>query len=297
MGSALQEASSAALKQRRLNAQVVEIRRRLRSSFQRHLSSNPSQIGEWRRQVGNIALSRLALTAERGRLGHLLRSFEISELEVASVLHRCAASGGKPETRWHALHREQEHTSSRSYESEITDAEYVARAVATHWATRVRCVARSSRLARSVFLPQSVLLHIAEELIIGARRADLVGCMTERIVRFGQQIGDANVTASISAVLVRLVCVYVETLVAPCDATRTNQFAYADPATFSSYPSARDPADNTVVPLGRRWPNSFQRLVERNIEEGPHMASRPEMDRELAELLSALSTQTYEVES
>lgn len=274
MAAALQLRASRAVKRTQIDRRLASVRSEMRCRLLRHhLSPDPVALAEWRGQIANIAVSRLIRAGERGRLGRLLSRLLPSERELEIVVgaldQRHEATAGLAPRLGHGVSQ---------LESEIEASMLYADAITTHWSLALRDLTRSSALARSFDLPQTLLHHVVDEIAIGALRKGLAGRLAEVIQRSQALTLEPPARAErIAAYATRVLAVYVES------------FETAE----ASAAAARDA--HSAAPLPMQWCRAFAKLVEGNIAAAaPALAS--DRDRELGEIIALLENSSFEVD-
>jgi hypothetical protein len=212
----LVSAVQASAKHRQLNTHLVDLRRRLRSRLLRlHLSNDPSQIAEWRRQLAIVAQGRLhrVVLADRMHVLQLGLGVAAHELSVLyfGALHANHSANFSPMVGPRAVGRSMD----------AATCERLAMATVEYWLQAIRQVGRSTRFCRSVNVSQPVLQHIIDEISIGAMRLGLATHLAETFQRAAQAPTQAPLSEAYFAMAAaRVIGCYVEQLSLPVAADR-----------------------------------------------------------------------------
>lgn len=167
------------------NRQIVSalnlLRHFMRERLQRYYLADNFELQRDRRHTtGLLVVRRLKFCAERRRLGHLIRAFQLSEAEFADVLQnielRDAAqpaaekslATGSVSNGVVADTRNGSHHASTI----ALDSRHYARTAIDHWIDAIRSIAQSSGVCQRFELPRQALLSLVDELIVGATRMD-----------------------------------------------------------------------------------------------------------------------------
>ncbi len=308
--STLRPVTSASSKKRQFDARLSELRRRLKGRLRRyHVSNDPGRTAEWRRQVANVAQSRLHRCAETGRLGHLLEALMVRESELIALFHRSGspASVIAPELPGPAAGKGEYHEEGgmalalRRGEDAARCERNATRAL-VYWFRHMRQRSRSATLCRFLGVPQPLLQHIVDELIVGAERSGLATRLSDALLAARSaehQVADDAL--QVAAYARWIIGGFLETLGAP---PRLRDSAACDDSggeaegigTLSTIP--KHPLPSAAV--GRRvsdvWLGAFSALVEANITADSSLAGTIEQDRELGEILDCLVSAPAEVE-
>jgi hypothetical protein len=242
--ASLTPAAQPAAKHRQLNTHLVDLRRRLRSRLLRlHLSNDPSQIGEWRRQLSIVAQGRLDRVEQADRMHILQTGLGVTEAEL-SVLY-FGVLNAAPQ--------------SKAGSGNLALSERLAVITVEYWLQSIRQVARSSRFCRSAGLSQPVLQHIVDEISIGAVRFGLASQLTETFHRAANAPTERPLAAPFfAAASSRLIGRYVERLTLNGDAgrwgTATASRAPARVAAPPPLPGQRDVAVGTSLAQAQTVP-------------------------------------------
>jgi hypothetical protein len=329
----LSSAAQASAKHRQLNSHLVDVRRRLRSRLLRlHLSNDPSQIAEWRRQLALVAQGRLHRVAQADRMHVLQIGLSVTEHELAvlyfgaQAFHPASnvANGG--------------HAADRRPRADTAYCERLAVVTVEYWLQSIRQVARSTRFCRSVGVAQPVLQHMVDEIAIGAMRLGIAAHLTETFYRAANAPTERPLAESyFAAVAVRVIGRFVERLTlrgedgrhstsagmaAGADRSRTrlhnDQPAPAGEIAGTNGYSSQKRGYLATVGAGsdagqawsaaaatglresdratRHWGQAYGVLVEANIAAAAHLTGGADRDRELGELLAGFLASPLEVD-
>ncbi len=317
--SGLTPAVQASAKHRQLNTHLVDLRRRLRSRLLRlHLSNDPSQIAEWRRQLAIVAQGRLNRVAQADRMHVLQLGLGVTETELR-VLYFGARHTGAATTG--SL------SASRGRPLDPTTCERLAVATVEYWLQAIRQVARSARFCRSVGLSQPVLQHIIDEITIGAMRLGIATHLAETFYRAAQAPTQQPLAEPYFATAAaRIIGCYVERLALPGQNLPQHAGQISGGAGkhyLAPVPANGGSSDRTgesgqlggslavsgtaralsltsglagLDPGTRDWAGAYASLVEANIAAAAHLTGGADRDRELGELLAGFLASPLEVE-
>lgn len=312
---ALVPVSGRATRDRQLVLHLGELRRRLRARVLRHhLSNDPLEIAEWRRQVTNVTVSRLLRPQSSGRdrgvrAGTLITALQPTPRELAAALD-AGRDGG-------AGHQASAAATTAPRGISTLSRHDPAAAVVIYWLRSMRQAGRSARFCRHLGVPQAVLQHMTDEIAIGAVRTGLIvelaGAM-ER-ARSGGRDGPAD-TTELAMRAQRLIGSYLARMpAAPAAWTSEPQARPARGATgmisagyaggaggsgatrldgrsaAGAEGAPRQPAFGSEI-----WTGAYAGLVEANIAAVSGLVGAPERDRELGELLMGFASSPFEVE-
>ncbi len=286
---------------RLLGLHLGGLRRRLRSRVLRHhLSNDPMEIAEWRRQVANVAVNRLRRPMPGARAasvsaGTLVSALAASDAELAAAIGLAAiepqsGGGGRAESR-----RASENPSFR-HDS--------ASAAVTYWFRAMRQSGRSARFCRHVGVPQTVMQHVIDELAIGAVRTGVAADMTAAFSRLpAAGSGRTGAPVHLAATAVRIIDAYLASIPRPVaeSAPGRPSRAPSEPAPGSAGRQL-EPWRATVLAGraagfgGAGWTSAVAALVEANISAVSGLVDAAERDRELGELLTGFASSPFEVE-
>jgi hypothetical protein len=264
-----------------LSARLIELRRNLSARFLRlHISNDPIGIVEWRRQVCHVAQNRLERCATLGEFGRLQRALLFSEAEARAVLARLKSDD--PRCLGGLI------VDLRTIEPQrIVDGGLQA------WITAMRQATRAPSLMRALHVPGAVVGHLIDELALGAVRIGLQEKLSEAVRRIQQNAASAvSCEQAIAALLERGINAYVETLDPSARSTRT---AGARDTRFGMGVAAVTAASAPQrMSIAVTWAEAFADLVEANILGASLLGGAGHLNRELGEVLSAVSAQSYE---
>lgn len=285
--------TTAWVKARQLQRNVIDLRQRLRSRFLRLLTSDPLQISEWRRQIAQVALNRLEDCGRRNVLRILLSALlpadEKLERAIRMVCERQAA-----------LYVSKQLDSAPGMAPDATPVAHrpaaanIVGAVIDCWTAGVRQGAGSSALARRLGIPAHIVLHIADEVILGAERIGMRTELESRIESILSRSAGGEAAAMQSAAMCGIyICSYVESLQAPRPLFETTQRLLGSASYAGALPQRG--ADGSEWAIRDRWPRAFLSLVDDNVAASLSAAPTGG-DRMLHQILSELNA-SIEVES
>ena len=296
-------------KHRQLNTHLVDLRRRLRSRLLRlHLSNDPTQIAEWRRQLAIVGQGRLQRVVQADRLHILHLGLGVTEHELKVLYSVTTDASNSANVSVGGPRR--------------PDAAYCERlgiATAEYWLQSIRTVARSPRFCRSVSVSQPVLHHIIDEISIGAMRLGLAAQLSETFYRAAHAPTEKPLAEEFFAVAAaRLIGGYVERLTLPSDGGSAGsapasgvargrgqlgselQQDFAKKATAAAaFGTTRAWSEGTGVRdshLSGDWADAYGALVEANIVAAAHLTGGADRDRDLGELLAGFLASPLEVD-
>ncbi len=278
-------ATTAAIHAQHLSARLIEVRRALSARFLRlHISNDPIGIVEWRRQVCHVARNRLERCAALGEFGRLQRALLFSETEARAVIARLKSEDPR---RGGGLG-----VDLRSAEPQrIVDRALEA------WINAMRQSARAPGLMRTLRVPGSVVAHLADELALGTVRIGLQEKLSEAVRRIQQTAASPqSCEQAVAALLERGINAYVETLDPGARgnrsiAIRDTRFGMGGGAGASAAAAAAAPQPASIAGA---WAEAIGDLVEANILGASLLGGAGHLNRELGEVLSAISAQAYE---
>lgn len=307
------------VKARQIRQQLDATQKAIRARLVRyHQSNDPARFMDWRKQIANVASTRLEACRSAGRIGKLLEVLSPAESQLILVV-----SNLTQDLAWQGTPQSSQPSRSggrQRFDYARPTPDQSARAIIGYWLNTMFEAARCRRTCRKVGIAQPVLQHIVDELAFGAVRLDLSGELTHLLAAIdvhGQHSGDASLRYA--AVAKRLIGTYLERPApfnwngigehaAPtgADAMTSRGRANTDysavsaadtrPSTFSNIvPSFGKDLSVTFSPA-QKWPGAFLALVERNISAAGAVAARSEIDRELGEQLSAFTLSPFEVD-
>jgi hypothetical protein len=334
--SGLVTAVQAATKHRQLNTHLVDLRRRLRARMLRlHLSNDPSQIAEWRRQLAIVAQGRLQRVVQADRMHVLQLGLGVTahELTVLYVASQAANQTGDQTGRMGSQFGAQPGAGGGRRGAAAATCERLAMATVEYWLQAIRQVARSTRFCRSVGVSQPVLQHIVDELSIGALRLGIAAQLADTFHRASQAPTQQPLAEPyFAAAAAQLIGCYVERLTMPGTTIGAMSAAQAShpPKRYlapvadvgvGSFGARTEETGGTAsglmqagtarawgVTVGGRglgagpaasdldWPSAYASLVEANIAAAAHLTGGADRDRELGELLAGFLASPLEVE-
>lgn len=288
-----------ALKTRQLQRNLNDMRRGLRSRFLRFFVSDQQSVPEWRRQMANVAQSRLALCAQQKRLCALLQALSSREPDIELVLNtaldkRTAAFDANETSNWQTASG-----GERLYDADC--AQDLASIVVNWWAAGMRRAARSHAFTRRIRLSSQVLLHIVDELVIASERIGMRAQLTSRIQAIiCLQPTPAELALRAAAQSARFIAVFLETLQAPDPLADAAQRVLGS----ASYSNERDQSHQhwlrrgvtSSATLSDQWPKAFALLVEDNLAAVQSVARGGERERALHQLLNELNASAIEAD-
>lgn len=192
----------ARVKRRQLMLALNGLRKTMKRRLQRYHLSDSFAFEQDRRHISGLhVVRRLRQCAESRRLGHLMRSLQVPDAELADVLHD--------------LDIKPRNGSNAPAESATADAAAIAfgQAAIDHWVRTIRALANNAAACQKYQMPRQALLDLVDELVIGAVRLGLDRRIAEMSARL---IGDANDwSASVDKVAIcaaRIISDYVTSL-------------------------------------------------------------------------------------
>ena len=304
---AMTQATSSMVHLQHLSSRLVELRRSLSARFLRlHISNDPSAVVEWRRQICHVARNRLQRAAQTGNFGRLQRALMFSEQEALAVLSRLKVEDRRPPLVAPDLRTQ--------------DPGRIVEACLEAWVASMRQSARAPALMRAVQVPGSVVAHIIDELALGALRIGLQEKLSEAVRRI-QTSADRAVDCeqSIAALMARGINAYVEALDPAARTLRSSVhrdtrfgMGATGPAAVRYRPDApradatrgdartlagtavRRPHIPTPSMIADDWAETFADLIEANILGASLLGGAGHLNRELGEILSAMSASPFE---
>ncbi|MGQ0671538.1 MAG: virulence factor SrfC family protein [Hyphomicrobium sp.] len=178
------------VKYRQIVASLDELREGMKDRLRRYyVSDNYSFQQDRRHTAGLLVVRRLKGCSDNRRFGHLLRSLQLSESEFADVLRNVEV--------WTGSNGEDGPHSANGLSNSVADidsllpvdataagdARLYARTAVDHWIETVRAIANGSAASNRYKLPRQALLHLVDELIVGATRMGLEHKVSELIER------------------------------------------------------------------------------------------------------------------
>jgi hypothetical protein len=178
LGESIAHVFDSRVKQRQITAELLALRRTMRDRLTRYVASDhPALQLDQRHNAALMVSRRLRRTAEAHRFGHLLRALQVSEIETSDVLTALEAKSAQSEVAQFTPVNGKAKKKPRPG----LDADRYARRVVTHWIEALRALPNISHTDERYRLPRSALLHLVDEVVIGARRLDVEGRVAERI--------------------------------------------------------------------------------------------------------------------
>ncbi len=277
------QATSATIHNQHLSARLVELRRALTGRFLRlHISNDPIGIVEWRRQVCHVARNRLDRAASLGGFGRLQRALMFTEGEVLATLARLKVEDPR-------------FTASNVIDLRTIEPQRIVEAVIETWNTAMRQATRSPALMRSVCVPGTIVAHIIDELAIGAVRIGLQEKLTEAVRRIQLSAERAiDCEYAVAALIARGINAYVETLDPGARGSRPMSMRDTRFGMSAGNATTAAPATPAAKSVASLWAETFVDLVEANILGAGLLGGAGHLNRELGEVLSAISAQSYE---
>lgn len=176
------------VKHRQVLSSLTGLRQAMKDRLQRYyVSDNPAVQQSRRHGAALQVVRRIRKSAEDGHLGPLIRALQASEAEFADVLSKVAE-----------LRDCEDH--ELDAESEAGEAVELARAAVTHWIEAMRASATAANASRRFKLPQTALLNLVDELIVGAARVGLERMVADRIEMAAGNDDDAGRRVAVAAV-------------------------------------------------------------------------------------------------
>ena len=329
----LKAVATRAKKHRQLGYALAELRRGLRARVLRHhLSNDPIELAEWRRQVANVDVNRLRRSGPVARsrrisAGALVSGLGITERELAAAVAGAVRQPGTARFAYRPGGAELVPGAAPALENPSICHDSAAAAV-TYWLRAMRQAGRSARFCRHLGVPQTVLQHVLDEIAIGASRTGLVADVTAAFGRlpaavvaaaFDPRVAGAGPGAAgsvggvhLAATGVRIIDTYLASIPR---GGQGNGLAGAtgeaiDGPSWSAHGSgelslARLDSGNGLRDEGGRgrpafgdadWHLAIASLVEANIAAAPGLVQSAERDRELGELVAGFASSPFEVE-
>lgn len=286
-------ACSPTVKTRQIRLRLSAAHRQLRARLMRYQRTNePARLADWRRQIANVAASRIVTALQASRLPRLWAGLCPSEDDLATVLGAALSRQAAGETT----------SAARS-----VSAREAATTVMAHWMATMYAAAHSQRLSRDVRISQAVLEHVVDELTLGAHRLALADILAREFARIGESGRPASsLAARYAATATRLIGAYLEapapfawTDAGENEADRQQSLIEARPDAgpgSTAVATMVRPVERRTSESANRWPSAFIELVERNIATADALAANSEIDRELGEHLSVFAANPFEVE-
>jgi hypothetical protein len=303
-------------KHRQLNTHLVDLRRRLRSRLLRlHLSNDPAQIAEWRRQLAIVGQGRLQRVAQADRMHILHVGLGVTEHEL-NMLYSIPSDSS-----------DYAGFGVGACRADAVYCEKLGNATVEYWLQSMRQVARSSRFCRSVGVSQPMLHHIIDEISMGAMRLGLAARLNETFYRAAQAPTEKPLTVEFFAVAAaRLIGGYVERLALPEDSRTVGSVSsigyergqgrlaselVSDVAPDMLHQNAGRKPGQVVSGTARAWSaeanlhdaqqpdgwaEAFGALAEANIVAAAHLTGGAARDRDLGELLAGFLASPLEVD-
>jgi hypothetical protein len=270
--SGLVTAVQAATKHRQLNTHLVDLRRRLRARLLRlHLSNDPSQIAEWRRQLAIVAQGRLQQVVQADRMYVLQVGLGVTAHELAVLYSSAQTANPLGNLSAHFNGHAGTHPSVAGGRRSLDAAtcERLAMATVEYWLQAIRQVARSTRFCRSVGVSQPVLQHIVDEISIGAMRLGIAAHLAETFHRAAQAPTQQPLAEPyFAATAAQMIGCYVERLTVPGHTPGATMSA--DRRSVSPY--ASQTSKRYLAPVADAGAGSFGARVEENDSAGSSVA-------------------------
>ncbi len=205
------------VKYRQIAAALDELRHGMQDRLRRYYVSENYAFQQDRRHTsGLLVVRRLKGASETRSFGHLLRALQLPESEFTDVLRNAdvwtwaearaplgdtanskangslnGAANGAVNGAVNGHHHDHGEDETAPIEL-IPDARTLARTAVDHWIESVRAIATSDGAASRFRLPRQALLHLVDELVVGAVRVGL----DERIEQMIQRVtGGERLTA------------------------------------------------------------------------------------------------------
>ena len=296
---AVTQATSSTIHLQQLSARLAELRRTLSARFLRlHSSNDPTSVVEWRRQICHVARNRLESAAQAGSFGRLQRALMFGENEALAVLARLKAEERRP-----AL-----------VASDLRTLEpgRIVEACLEAWVAAMRQSSRAPALMRALRVPGPVVAHMVDELILGALRIGLQDKLSEAVRRIQLSADRAiDCELSVAALMERGINAYIEALDPAARALRSavhrdTRFGMGATGAISGIAtshrsrgqSGTSPARYAALPatsaVADDWAENFADLVEANILGAALLGGAGHLNRELGEVLGAISASPFE---
>lgn len=176
------------VKYRQIVASLDGLRAGMKDRLRRYWVSDNYAFQQDRRHTsGLLVVRRLRASAESQRFGHLLRALQLSESEFADVLRNVEVwTGVNGAAAGAAVSNTDSAVSSPGHnDPEIffaSPAEF-ARAAVDHWIETVRSISGGTSAANLYKLPRHALMHLVDEIIVGATRSRLEERVEQLIAR------------------------------------------------------------------------------------------------------------------
>ena len=318
---AMTQATSGTVHLQQLSARLTDLRRSLSARFLRlHISNDPSAVVEWRRQICHVARSRLQRSAQTGNFGRLQRALMFGENEALAVLARLKVEERRP--------------SLVAPDLRTLEPTRIVEACLEAWVAAMRQISRAPALMRAVQVPGAVVAHMVDELVLGALRIGLQEKLSEAVRRIQlSAVRAVDCEQSVAALMERGINAYVEALDPSARTLRNSvhrdtRFGMGNAATgYGSSLTARQRTDagrgdtsrgdgrretargdggRQAIAAGRRlaqvapsavadeWADTFADLIEANILGAGLLGGAGHLNRELGEVLSAMSASPFE---
>ena len=306
---AVAQATNAATHTQQLSARLADLRRALSARFLRlHSSNDPSGAVEWRRQICHVARNRLQKSAQRGGFGRLQRALMFTEGEALAVLARLKADDPRTKAVSQA-------PDLRTPDLRTTDAARVVEACLEAWIAAMRQGTRSPTLMRAIGVPGHIVSHMVDELVIGALRIGLQEKLAEAVRRIQLSAARAvDCDNSVAALMERGINAYVETLDPSARQFRSSVHRDARFGAPMGVPTgaglpargqheagrvphgaaARRPGQTSALTIADDWAETFADLIEANILGASLLGGAGHLNRELGEVLAAISAGPFE---
>ena len=302
---AITQATSPAIHVQQLSARLTDLRRSLAARFLRlHNSNDPSGTVEWRRQICHVARNRLEQSAQRGGFGRLQHALMFTEGEALAVLARLKADDPRRKA-------------AQVPDMRTLEPGRIVEACLEAWIAAMRQGARSPVLMRAINVPGPTVSHMIDELVIGALRIGLQEKLTEAVRRI-QLSAERTIDCerSIGALMERGINAYVETLDPGARAFRASvhretRFGMPgsgggvngsaipgrgrmDATRGSAGANGRRPGQAAGAAIAGEWAETFADLIEANILGSNLLGGAGQLNRELGDVLGAISAGPFE---
>jgi hypothetical protein len=292
---AMTQATTSIVHLQQLSARLTDLRRALSARFLRlHISNDPLGIVEWRRQICHVARNRLDRSAQSGGFGRLQRVLMFREAEAHAVISRLKVEDPR-------------FSATRVPDLRTLEPGKIVEHCLEAWIAAMRQTTRAPVLMRQVQVSGPIVAHMVDELALGAMRIGLQEKLTEAVRRIQLSAQRAiDCENSVAALMERGINAFVETLDPgshgmgrgdPRDLRYGGGQARAP--TGARRAGARPAASSLagVSPLAGVWAETFSDLVEANILGASLLGGAGHLNRELGEVLSNMSGQSFEGQS
>ncbi len=273
------QATTTTLHHQQLSAQLTELRRALSARFLRlHISNDPLSVVEWRRQIANVTRNRLDHALQKGGFARLLGAMTFTERDALAVIARIKIEDPRA-------------TATRIPDLRSIEPQRIVEVGLETWIEAMRQVAREPSLMRAVHIPGALVAHMVDELVLGALRIGLQERLTEAVRHIQRNAARAlDCETGVAALLERGVNTYLETLDRH-GGTDDRPSSHDQRFGMSALGSRPQAAAHTVAVA---WPDDFASLVEANILGAGLLGGAGHLNRQLGEILAAMSHQSFE---